>query len=97
MQLDDRIARYYPILFRLYPTPARRPCPRELFIESYRLGQIDKALGILKKIHREITEQVIGYLSTTDEGNSMHEKERSRHRPGQRFCEEIASKPPGPN
>src|SRR6516164_4203283 len=49
----------------------RRPCPRELFIKSYRLGQFDDALGILKKIDREITEQVIGHLSTTDEGNSM--------------------------
>jgi DNA-binding GntR family transcriptional regulator len=76
VQLDVRIARYYPILFRFYQTAARRPCFQELFIESYRLGQFNDALGILRKIDREMTTRVIGHLGTTEYGNGVDEKER---------------------
>jgi hypothetical protein len=46
-QLEDRMARYYPFLLKLFPT-AR---PSEILIEIYRKGKIGEAFRAFKKIY----------------------------------------------
>ena len=45
-QLEDRMARYYPLLLKLFPT-AR---PSEILMEMYRRGKIPEAFRAFKKI-----------------------------------------------
>ena len=49
-KLDDRMTRYYPLLFReLYPTPESRPHQHQALIEFYRKGDVAGALRAFKK------------------------------------------------
>ena len=61
-QLEDRMARYYPLLLRLFPTPETRPRPSERLIEIYRKGKIAEAFRAFKKIYLEIVDEVIDHL-----------------------------------
>jgi DNA-binding GntR family transcriptional regulator len=48
-QLEDRMARYYPLLLKLFP-PETRPCQQEVLIEMYRKGKVAEAFRAFKKI-----------------------------------------------
>jgi DNA-binding GntR family transcriptional regulator len=63
-QLDDRSARYSPLLARLFPNPAARPRLREAFIETLRMGKADEAVRIFKKAYLGITQQVVEHLTS---------------------------------
>ena len=65
-QLEDRMARYYPLLLKLFPTPETRPRPSERLIEIYRKGKITEAFRTFKKIYLEIVAEVIGHLKSQD-------------------------------
>jgi len=61
-QLEDRMARYYPFLLKLFPT-AR---PSEILIEIYRKGEIAEAFRAFKKIYLEIVDEVIDHLKSQE-------------------------------
>jgi DNA-binding GntR family transcriptional regulator len=65
-QLEDRMARYYPLLLKLFPT-AR---PSERLIEIYRKGKIAEAFRAFKKIYLEIVDEVIDHLKSQEAGES---------------------------
>jgi DNA-binding GntR family transcriptional regulator len=62
-QLEDRTTRYVPLLIKLFPTPEKRPCQREILIELYRKGKITEAFRAFKKIYLEVVEQIIDHLN----------------------------------
>jgi DNA-binding GntR family transcriptional regulator len=47
-QLNDGMARYEPLYFRVFPTPENRPRQREALIELYRKGKIAEAFLAFK-------------------------------------------------
>jgi DNA-binding GntR family transcriptional regulator len=59
-QLEDRMARYYPFLLKLFPT-AR---PSEILIEIYRKGKIAEAFRAFKEIYLEISDRLIDNLKS---------------------------------
>jgi DNA-binding GntR family transcriptional regulator len=63
-QLEDGMARYYPLLIKLFPKPETRPRPSERLIEIYRKGKIAEAFGAFKKIYLEIVDEVIDHLKS---------------------------------
>jgi DNA-binding GntR family transcriptional regulator len=65
-QLEDRMARYYPLLLKLFPKPETRPRPGERLIEMYRHGKIDEAFRAFKKIYLEIVDVVIDHLKSQE-------------------------------
>jgi DNA-binding GntR family transcriptional regulator len=65
-QLDDRMTRYYPLLFELYPTPESRPRQHEVLIEIYRKGKIDEAFRAFKKIYLEMVDGLIDHLNSNE-------------------------------
>ena len=65
-QLEDRMARYYPLLLKLFPT-AR---PSEIFMEMYRKGKIAEAFRAFKKIYLGIVDEVIDHLKNQEAGHS---------------------------
>ena len=69
-QLEDRMARYYPLVLELFPT-AR---PSEIFMETYRKGKIAEAFQAFKKIYLEIVDEVIDHLKSEEAGDSSARK-----------------------
>jgi DNA-binding GntR family transcriptional regulator len=65
-QLEERMARYYPLLLKLFPT-AR---PSEILMEMYRKGKIAEAFRAFKKIYLEIVAGVIDHLKSQEAGDS---------------------------
>jgi hypothetical protein len=65
-QLEDRMARYYPLLLKLFPT-AR---PSEILMEMYRKGKIAEAFRAFKKIYLEIVDEVRNHLESQETGES---------------------------
>jgi DNA-binding GntR family transcriptional regulator len=65
-QLENRMARYYPLLLKLFPT-AR---PSEILMEMYRKGKIAEASRAFKKIYLEIVEEVVNHLKSQEAGDS---------------------------
>jgi DNA-binding GntR family transcriptional regulator len=63
-QLEDRMARYYPLLLKLFPKPETRPRPGEILIEIYRKGKIAGAFRAFRKIYLEIVDEVIDHLKS---------------------------------
>jgi DNA-binding GntR family transcriptional regulator len=61
-QLEDRMARYYPLLLKLFPT-AR---PSEVLMEMYRKGKIAEAFRAFKKIYLEIVAGVVDHLKSQE-------------------------------
>src|SRR5258708_11168568 len=61
-QLEDRMARYYPFLLKLFPT-AR---PSEILIETYRKGKIGEAFRAFKVIYLEVVDQIIDHLKSEE-------------------------------
>jgi DNA-binding GntR family transcriptional regulator len=74
-QLEDRMARYYPLLLRLFPKPETRPRPSEILIEIYRKGKIAEAFRAFKKIYLEIVDEVVDHLKGQE---AEHSSRRSR-------------------
>jgi DNA-binding GntR family transcriptional regulator len=64
-QLEVRMARYYPLLLKLFPT-AR---PSEVLMEFYRKGKIAEAFRAFKKIYLEIVYEVIDHLKNQEAGD----------------------------
>jgi hypothetical protein len=56
------MARYYPLLLKLFPT-AR---PSEIPIEMYQKGKIAEAFRAFKKIYLEIVDEVIDHLKSQE-------------------------------
>ena len=69
-QLEDRMARYYPLLLKLFPKPESRPRPGEVLIEVYRKGKIAEGFRAFKKIYLEIVDQVIDHLESHEAEDS---------------------------
>src|ERR1700747_820067 len=65
-KLDDRMARYYPLLLELYPTPESRPRQHEALIEIYRKGKIDEAFRAFKKIYLEMVDDIVAHLEAQE-------------------------------
>jgi DNA-binding GntR family transcriptional regulator len=68
-QLEDRGARYEPLLMELFP-PETRPRQREVLIEMYRKGNIAEAFRAFKRIYLEIVDEVIDHLKSQETGDS---------------------------
>jgi DNA-binding GntR family transcriptional regulator len=66
-QLEDRMARYYPLLLKLFP----RARPSEILMEMYRKGKIGEAFRAFKKIYLEIVDEVIDHLKSQEAGHSV--------------------------
>lgn len=71
-QLDDRMARYYPLFHKLFPNPATRPRQQEALIEFCRKGKVDEAVRAFKKNYLEVVHQMIDHLETGESANSPH-------------------------
>jgi len=69
-QLDDRMARYYPLFHKLFPDPATRPRQREVLIESLRKGEVDEAVRAFKKLYLEVVHRIIDHLKAEEPANS---------------------------
>jgi DNA-binding GntR family transcriptional regulator len=63
-QLDDRMARYYPLFHKLFPDPAKRPRQREALIEFLRKGEVDEAVRAFKKLYLEVVHRIIDHLKS---------------------------------
>jgi len=63
-QLEDRTARYYPLLLKLFPTAS------EILMEMYRKGKIAEAFRAFRKIYLEIVDVVIDHLKGQEAGDS---------------------------
>jgi len=63
-QLDDRLARYYPLFLKVFPDPANRPRQREALIEFLRKGEVDEAVRAFKKLYLEVVHQITDHLET---------------------------------
>jgi DNA-binding GntR family transcriptional regulator len=59
-QLEDRTARYYPLLLKLFPTAS------EILMEMYRKGKIAEAFRAFRKIYLEIVDVVIDHLKSQE-------------------------------
>ena len=69
-QLDDRMARYFPLFHKLFPDPATRPRQQEVLIEFCRVGKVDEAVRAFKKNYLEVVHQMIDHLETGESANS---------------------------
>ena len=69
-QLNDRMARYDPLYFKVFPTPETRPRQRETLIELYRRGKITEAFRAFKKIYLGVVDQLIDHLESQGAGDS---------------------------
>ena len=69
-QLDDRLARYYPLFLKLFPDPATRPRQQEVLIEFYRKGEIDGAVRAFKKLYLELFHGIIDHLESDPSANA---------------------------
>jgi DNA-binding GntR family transcriptional regulator len=65
-QLDDRLARYYPLVLQLFPDPATRPRQQEVLVEFCRKAKVDEAIRAFKKKYLEVVHRIIDHLKTED-------------------------------
>jgi len=72
-QLEDRSARYEPLILKLFP-PESRPRQREVLIEMYRKGKITEAFRAFRKIYLEIVDVAIEHLKGQEAGDSSARK-----------------------
>jgi DNA-binding GntR family transcriptional regulator len=63
-RLDDRMTRYYPLIFKLLPNPAARARQHVVLVEYYRKGKIDEGVRAFKKIYLELVRQIVDHLET---------------------------------
>ena len=69
-QLNDRMTRYEPLYFRVFPTPESRPRQREALIELYRKGKIAESFRAFKNIYLAVLDQLIDHLRREESGES---------------------------
>ena len=69
-KLNDRMTRYEPLYFRVFPTPESRPRQREALIELYRKEKIAESFRKFKNIYLDIVDQVINHLKDEELGGS---------------------------
>jgi DNA-binding GntR family transcriptional regulator len=67
-QLEDRMARYYPLLLKLFP----KARPSEILMEMYRKGKIAEAFRAFKKIYLEIVAGVVDHLKSQGTRDQSH-------------------------
>jgi DNA-binding GntR family transcriptional regulator len=67
-QLEDRLARYYPLFLKLFPDPANRPRQREVLIEFLRKGDVDEAVRTFKKLYLEVVHRIIDHVKNEAAG-----------------------------
>ena len=65
-QLENRMARYYPLLLKLFPT-AR---PSEILIEIYRKGKIAEAFQAFKRVYLAMVDEVKDHLKSQGSDDS---------------------------
>ena len=65
-QLENRMARYYPLLLKLFPT-AR---PSEILIEIYRKGKFAEAFRAFKRVYLAMVDEVIDHLKSQESDDS---------------------------
>jgi len=70
-RLGDRMARYYPLFQKLFPTPESRPRQREVLIELCRNGKIAEAVEAFRKLYLEVVDQFVDHLNTRDGSSSL--------------------------
>jgi DNA-binding GntR family transcriptional regulator len=63
-QLDDRLARYYPLVLKLFPNPAARPRQQEVLVEFCRKGKVDEAVRAFKRLYLEVVHRIIDHLKS---------------------------------
>ena len=69
-KLNDRMTRYEPLYFRVFPTPESRPHQREALIELYRKEKIAESFREFKNIYLEVVDQLIDHLRREETGDS---------------------------
>ena len=69
-KLNDRMTRYEPLYFRVFPTPESRPRQREALIELYRKEKIAESFRKFKNIYLEVVDQLIDHLRREETGDS---------------------------
>jgi DNA-binding GntR family transcriptional regulator len=67
-QLDDRMARYYPLFHKFFPDSATRLRRREVLVEFLRKGEVDEAVRAFKKPYLEVVHRIMDHLKTEDAG-----------------------------
>jgi DNA-binding GntR family transcriptional regulator len=65
-RLDDRMTRYFPLIFKLLPNPAIRARQHLTLVAYYRKGKIDEGVRAFKKIYLELVRQIVGHLETEE-------------------------------
>jgi len=76
-QQEDRMARYWPLLLKLFPSETR-PRQQEVLIEIYRKGKIAEAFRAFRKIYLEAVDQLIDHLKSQKAGDSSPRVPRGR-------------------
>jgi DNA-binding GntR family transcriptional regulator len=71
-QLDDRLARYNPLVLKLFPDPGTRPRQQQTLIEAYRKGKVDEAIRAFKRIYFEVAHRIIDHLESEEVAASPH-------------------------
>ena len=69
-QLNDRMTRYEPLYFRVFPTLESRPRHREALIELYRKGKIAESFRAFKNFYLAAVDQLIDHLRHEETGDS---------------------------
>ena len=68
-QLDDRMARYYPLFHKFFPDSATRLRRREVLVEFLRKGEVDEAVRAFKKPYLEVVHRIIDHLEAEESAN----------------------------
>src|SRR6516225_10739075 len=63
-RLDDRMARYYPLFYKLFPDPAKRSRQQEVLIQFLRKDEVDEAVRAFKKLYLEVVHRIIEHLES---------------------------------
>ena len=71
-RLDDRMARYYPLFYKLFPDPAKRPRQQEVLIQFLRKGEVDEAVRAFKKLYLEVVHRITDHLESEESAKAAH-------------------------
>ena len=71
-RLDDRMARYYPLFYKLFPDPAKRPRQQEVLIQFLRKDEVDEAVRAFKKLYLEVVHRIIDHLESEESAKAAH-------------------------
>jgi hypothetical protein len=68
-QLNNRMTRYEPLSFRVFPTGESRPRQREVLIELYRKGKIAESFRAFKNIYLAVVDPLMDHLNREKSGD----------------------------